>query len=88
MTYGMMSPSGARRNSDSGGFLALHPRKPSPEVWKETKEYQGQCDGRRRMAPVRSTVLDPLYSLDSSEYATGSRLVGWLRRMDEAATEG
>ena len=32
-----------------------------------------QCDGRRRMAPIRSAVPGPLYSLDPSERASGSR---------------
>ncbi|KAJ6094457.1 hypothetical protein N7467_001970, partial [Penicillium canescens] len=39
----------------------------------------GQCDGRRRMAPIRSAVPGPLYSLDPSERASGSRrIAGYL----------
>lgn len=32
------------------------------------------------MVPARSTVPDPLSSLDSIEHASGSRQVGWLHK--------
>lgn len=32
------------------------------------------------MAPIRSAMPGPLYSLDASEHKSGSRQPGWLRK--------
>jgi hypothetical protein len=42
------------------------------EKGDEKNDARGQYDRKRRVAPVRSVVPGPLYSLDVSEYESGS----------------
>jgi hypothetical protein len=74
MTYGTRSASTVMMNSHSNGVRGKTPIKHSSGYGKkkEKNDPLGQCDGRRRMKPVRSAVPDPLYSLDPSEHVSGA----------------